>query len=196
MIKFGTGGWRAIIGDEFIKSNIVSLAQAVADDIIEKGKKEEGIVIGYDRRFLSDFAAQWVAEVFAGNGVTVHFVDRIAPTPLVMYGVKTLGTPYGMAITASHNPAEYNGIKVFIEGGRDADISITQEFEKRIEAGVTVRQMDFEKAKKEGIIKIADLYNSYIDSIISMINMDAIRAKNMRVLLDPMFGVSKTALSC
>lgn len=195
MIKFGTGGWRAIIGDEFIKSNIVSLAQAVADDIIEKGKKDEGIVIGYDRRFLSDFAAQWVAEVFAGNGVTVHFVDRIAPTPLVMYGVKTLGTPYGMAITASHNPAEYNGIKVFIEGGRDADISITQEFEKRIEAGVTVRQMDFEKAKKEGIIKIADLYNSYIDSIISMINMDAIRAKNMRVLLDPMFGVSKTALS-
>lgn len=195
MIKFGTGGWRAIIGDEFIKSNIVSLAQAVADDIIEKGKKDVGIVIGYDRRFLSDFAAQWVAEVFAGNGVTVHFVDRIAPTPLVMYGVKMLGTPYGMAITASHNPAEYNGIKVFIEGGRDADISITQEFEKRIEAGVTVRQMDFEKAKKEGIIKIADLYNSYIDSIISMINMDAIRAKNMRVLLDPMFGVSKTALS-
>lgn len=195
MIKFGTGGWRAIIGDEFIKSNIVSLAQAVADDIIEKGKKDVGIVIGYDRRFLSDFAARWVAEVFAGNGVTVHFVDRIAPTPLVMYGVKLLGTPYGMAITASHNPAEYNGIKVFIEGGRDADISITQEFEKRIEAGVTVKQMDFEKAVSAGIIKIADLYNSYIDSIISMINMDAIRARNMRVLLDPMFGVSKTALS-
>ncbi len=100
-----------------------------------------------------------------------------------------------MAITASHNPAEYNGIKVFIEGGRDADISITQEFEKRIEAGVTVKKMNFERAKSAGIIKIADLYNSYIDSIISMINMDAIRARNMRVLFDPMFGVSKTALS-
>lgn len=194
MIKFGTGGWRAIIGDEFIKSNIVTLAQAVADDIIEKGAEEKGIVVGYDRRFLSDYAAQWVAEVFAGNGITVHFVDRIAPTPLIMFGVKTLGTPYGMAITASHNPAEYNGIKVFVEGGRDADISITQEFEKRIERGVSVKRINFEEGKKSGIIKIADLYNSYIDSIINMINMDAIRKCNMRVLLDPMFGVSKTAL--
>ena len=194
MVKFGTGGWRAIIGDEFIKSNIVSLAQAVADDIIENGEQEKGIVIGYDRRFLSDFAAKWVAEVFAGNGITVHFIDRIAPTPLVMYGVKSLGTLYGMAITASHNPAEYNGIKVFIRGGRDADIEVTREFEKRIERGVAIKALDFEKAKASGMVKIADLYNSYIDSIISMINMDAIRVCNMRVLLDPMFGVSKTAL--
>ncbi len=194
MVKFGTGGWRAIIGDEFIKSNIVSLAQAVADDIIEKNEQEKGIVIGYDRRFLSDFAAKWVAEVFAGNGITVHFIDRIAPTPLVMYGVKSLDTLYGMAITASHNPAEYNGIKVFTRGGRDADIEVTREFEKRIEKGVAIKTLDFEKAKTSGVVKIADLYNSYIDSIISMINMDAIRACNMRVLLDPMFGVSKTAL--
>ncbi len=194
MIKFGTGGWRAIIGDEFIKSNIVSLAQAIADDIKEKNCAEKGIVIGYDRRFLSDFAAHWVAEVFAGNGVTVHFLDRIAPTPLVMFGVKTLDTPYGMAITASHNPAEYNGIKVFTAGGKDADITVTREFEKRIESGVEVKSIDFEEGKKKGIIRITDLYNSYIDSIISMINMDAIRMRGMRVLLDPMFGVSKTAL--
>ena len=194
MVKFGTGGWRAIIGDEFIKANIVTLAQAVAEDIIEKKEEKNGIVIGYDRRFLSDFAAKWVAEVFAGNGITVHFIDRIAPTPLVMYGVKTLDTFYGMAITASHNPAEYNGIKVFTRGGRDADISVTQEFEKRIERGLSPKVMDFEEAKEKGLVKIADLYNSYIDSIIGMINMDAIRKCNMRVLLDPMFGVSKTAL--
>ena len=194
MIKFGTGGWRAIIGDEFIKENIVSLAQAVADDILEKNCASRGVVIGYDRRFLSDRAAVWVAEVFAGNGITVHFIDRIAPTPLVMFGVKMLDTPYGMAITASHNPAEYNGIKVFTEGGRDADISVTAGFEKRIEKGVSVKSMSFEQGKKTGKIVTADLYNSYIDSIISMINMDAIRMCGMRVLLDPMFGVSKTAL--
>lgn len=194
MIKFGTGGWRAVIGDEFIKSNIVSLAQTVADEVKEMKRESEGIVIGYDRRFLSDFAAKWVAEVFAANGVTVHFIDRIAPTPLVMYGVKTLKTPYGMAITASHNPAEYNGIKVFTEGGKDADIEVTREFEKRIERGVDVKTMPFEDGVKSGVIKIADLYNSYIDSIISMIDMEAIRKKHMRVLLDPMFGVSRTAL--
>ncbi len=194
MIKFGTGGWRAVIGDEFIKSNITSLAQAIADEVIEMKRENEGIVIGYDRRFLSDFAAKWVAEVLAGNGVTVHFIDRIAPTPLVMYGVKTLKTPYGMAITASHNPAEYNGIKVFTEGGKDADIEVTREFEKKIEHGLTVRSIPFEEGIKKGIIKIADLYNSYIDSIIGMIDMEAIRNAHMRILLDPMFGVSRTAL--
>ncbi len=194
MIKFGTGGWRAIIGDEFIKSNICLLAQAVSDDIIEKGKEDVGIVIGYDRRFLSDSGAKWAAEVFAANGIKVHFIDKIAPTPLVMYGVKTLGTPYGMAVTASHNPAEYNGIKVFTEGGRDADIAVTREFEKRIEKGVSVKSVDFDKAKTEGKIVVPDLHNSYIDSIISMIDMDSIKKANMRILLDPMFGVSKTSL--
>ena len=194
MVKFGTGGWRAIIGDEFIKSNIALLAQAVADDIIENNAQDLGIVIGYDRRFLSDTAAMWISEVMAANGITVHYIGKICPTPLVMYGVKVMGTRYGMAVTASHNPAEYNGIKVFIEGGRDADAEVTATFEERIEKGVTVKSMPFDEGVKSGIIKKCNLYNDYMDSIISMINMDIIREKNMRILLDPMFGVSKTAL--
>ena len=194
MIKFGTGGWRAIIGDEFIKSNIVTLAQAVADEINDRGCGERGIVIGYDRRFLSDRAAQWIAEVMAANRVTVHYINRISPTPLVMYGVKTLDTLYGMAVTASHNPAEYNGVKIFTVGGRDADQATTDAFEARISAGVKVKSMDFDKGVADGRIRLTDLYNAYLDSIISMINMDVIRMRRMRILLDPMFGVSKTAL--
>lgn len=194
MIKFGTGGWRAIIGDEFIKSNIVTLAQAVADEINDRGCGERGIVIGYDRRFLSDRAAQWIAEVMAANRVTVHYINRISPTPLVMYGVKTLDTLYGMAVTASHNPAEYNGVKIFTVGGRDADQATTDAFEARISAGVKVKSMDFDKGVADGHIRLTDLYNAYLDSIISMINMDVIRMRRMRILLDPMFGVSKTAL--
>lgn len=194
MIRFGTGGWRAIIGDEFIKSNIVQLAQAVADEINERGCSKSGIVLGYDRRFLSDTAAKWIAEVMAGNNVTVHFVNQISPTPLVMYGVKTMDTLYGMAVTASHNPAEYNGVKIFTVGGRDADKATTDAFEKRIDAGVNVKTMDFDKGVECGIIRLTDLYNSYLDSIISMINMDVIRMRRMKILLDPMYGVSKTAL--
>lgn len=194
MIHFGTGGWRAIIGDEFIKSNIVQLAQAVADEINERGCSKSGIVLGYDRRFLSDTAAKWIAEVMAGNNVTVHFVNQISPTPLVMYGVKTMDTLFGMAVTASHNPAEYNGVKIFTVGGRDADKSATDAFEKRIEDGVTVKSMDFDKGVERGIIRLTDLYNSYLDSIIGMINMDVIRMRRMKILLDPMYGVSKTAL--
>ncbi len=194
MIHFGTGGWRAIIGDEFIKSNIVTLAQAVADEINERDGAERGIVIGYDRRFLSDYAARWIAEVMAANNVTVHFVNKISPTPLVMYGVKSMETLYGMAVTASHNPAEYNGVKIFTVGGRDADQTTTDAFEKRIQAGVTVKTMDFDEGVEKGIIRLTDLYNSYLDSIISMINMDVIRMRRMKILLDPMYGVSKTGL--
>ncbi len=194
MIRFGTGGWRAIIGDEFIKSNIQLLAQAMADEVNAAGRGEEGIVLGYDRRFLSDTAAGWIAEVLAANRVTVHYIDQIAPTPLVMYGVMTMKTMYGMAVTASHNPADYNGIKVFTQGGRDADEVATGVLEARINAGVTVKTVSFEEGVKSGFIKITDLYNSYLDSIISLIRMDEIKKKRMKILLDPMFGVSKTAL--
>ncbi|MBQ1936060.1 MAG: phosphoglucomutase/phosphomannomutase family protein [Clostridia bacterium] len=190
-IKFGTGGWRAIIGDEFIKENICLLAQAVAEDM-EPGK--DAVVIGYDRRFLSDTAAIWASEVFAGNGIKVWFVDRIAPTPLVMFGVKDLETKYGMAITASHNPAAYNGIKLFTAGGRDASAETTVKFEAILEKGVTVKSMPFEEGQEKGLIETADIYNRYIDSIIDMIDMKAIRKKQLKILLDPMFGVSRTSL--
>ncbi len=191
MIKFGTGGWRAIIGDVFIRENVRLLSQAISDNMLGDTK---GIVIGYDRRFLSDMAAKWAAEVFAGNGIHVHFVDRIAPTPLVMFAVKEMGTKYGMAVTASHNPAEYNGIKVFVEGGRDADLSITRGFEALIAQGVIVKSVDFEEGVLAGTIELMNPTNRYLDSIIDMIDMGAIRNSGLKILLDPMYGVSKTSL--
>ncbi|MDL2233939.1 NTP transferase domain-containing protein [Ruminococcaceae bacterium OttesenSCG-928-L11] len=189
---FGTGGWRSIIGEDFTKANVRILAQAMADDMKSKGK--DAIVIGHDRRFLSDKAAVWAAEVFAGNGITVHYISRIAPTPLVMFTVKTTGVYYGMAVTASHNPADYNGIKVFTQGGRDADVETTDVFESIIAQGVTPTSVDFDRGMREGTIQIVDPNNDYIDSIISLIDMQAIRRGNLRVVLDPMFGVSKTTL--
>ena len=192
MIKFGTGGWRAVIGDEFTRENVRTLSQAVADDMTENGY--DTIIIGFDRRFLSDLAAQWAAEVFAGNNIKVKYVDKASPTPLVMYGVKTIGTKYGMAVTASHNPAEYNGIKLFTEGGRDAAQEITSTFEARIAKGVDVKSVEFAEGLASGIIERINLSNDYIDSIINMIDMDAIKKAHLKILHDPMFGVSKTSL--
>ena len=151
MIRFGTGGWRAIIGDDFIKSNICLLAQAVASDVTGE-EKERGVVIGYDRRFLSETAAVWAAEVFAGNGIKVHFIDKIAPTPLIMYSVRKLGSKYGMAITASHNPAAYNGIKIFTAGGRDADEKVTKKLENIIDSAPQVISMPYAEGKAAGLI--------------------------------------------
>ena len=87
MIKFGTGGWRAIIGDGFTKENIQILARAMADKMKDEGVAEEGIVLGYDRRFLSKEAMQWAGQVFAAQGIKAFLVNKSAPTPLIMYYV-------------------------------------------------------------------------------------------------------------
>lgn len=196
MIRFGTGGWRAFIGEEFTKANVQLLTQAVARVILASDKKELGFVVGFDRRFLSDKAARWVAEVMAGNGIPVHFVDRIAPTPLLMYTVKQLQAPFGMAITASHNPADYNGVKLFTEGGRDATEEITDLVEAHIDhlAPEDIRLVSFADGVRSGLIRITDLFNEYIDNILSMIDTKAIRDRKLKVILDPMYGVSKTSL--
>ena len=210
MIKFGTGGFRAIIGDDFTKANVELLAQGLVNKMKVEKVEDSPLIIGYDRRFLSDIAAKWISGVFAANGIHVQFIDQEAPTPLIMFTVKQTGAKYGMAITASHNPAEYNGVKVFTEGGRDASKEVTNELEDYINsltaADVTTTRIallvasavyvrtDFEEAKKAGLVEIVDPMNDYIDSILSFVDIDKIKAKKLKILLDPMFGVSKTSL--
>lgn len=190
MIKFGTGGWRAIIAEHFTKANVQILAQAVVD---EMDKKE--IVIGYDRRFLSNIAAEWLSEVFAANGVKVHLINRASPTPLIMFATRQLDCDFGLAVTASHNPAIYNGVKVFTKGGRDATEEVTTQLQKRIDEGVNVKTIDFEEGKNQGLITILNPQNDYLDSILEFVDADAIKKANLRVLVDTMYGVSKTSLS-
>ena len=100
----------------------------------DEGVTEKGIVMGYDRRFLSKEAMQWAAVVFATEGIKAYLINKSSPTPLVMFYVMKHEFPYGMMITASHNPAIYNGIKVFTAGGRDADEFQTKEIEENIQA--------------------------------------------------------------
>lgn len=190
MIKFGTGGWRSIIADGFTKKNVQILAQALCDEMTDTD-----IVIGYDRRFLSDIASYWLAEVFAANNIKVHLIDKAAPTPLIMFGVRELDTDYGLAVTASHNPALYNGVKVFTKGGRDATEEVTNALQKRIDRGIEVKSLDYESAKKSGLIVLYNPQNRYLDSILDFINVDAIKNANLSILVDTMYGVSKTSLS-
>ena len=196
-IEFGTGGWRAVIGDGFTKANVRLLTAALARKMKEEGVAQRGFLIGYDRRFLSQESAHWAAEVMAGAGVPCMVVEREAPTPLIMFAVKYYELSYGMAVTASHNPALYNGIKVFVKGGRDADELVTANIEAYIAAleGQEIPSVPYEEGVRTGQIQIIDPMNTYIDSIIRSVNMDAIRSRGLKVVLDPMFGVSKTALS-
>ncbi len=198
MIRFGTGGWRAVIGDEFTRANIQILAKALSVKMQDEGKTEKGICIGYDRRFLSKEAVMWACEVFAADGIRCWFVNRSSPTPLIMYYVMAHKLPYGLMVTASHNPAVYNGIKVFTEGGRDANEEQTKEIERYIalveEKGETIETIPYDKAKEEGLVVEFNPLNEYIDNIISRIDMQAIRERGLRIALDPMYGVSQTSL--
>lgn len=196
MIKFGTGGWRAVIGDEFTKENIQILARALADKMRVEGVADKGIVLGYDRRFLSKEAMQWAGQVFAKEGITAYLINKSAPTPLVMFYVMKHEFPYGMMITASHNPAIYNGIKVFTAGGRDADETQTAEIESYIRdvTDIPPEEMEYEEALKQGLIQEIYPLNEYLDNIIAAVDMDKIRDAGLKVALDPMYGVSETSL--
>lgn len=196
MIKFGTGGFRAIIGEDFTRANINLLTQALANKMIKENAQDKPFVLGYDRRFMSDIAAKWCCDVLAGNGISSKLIKHEAPTPEIMFVVKNTGAKYGLAVTASHNPAEYNGIKVFTEGGRDATATITNEIEAEI-AAITqddVKHMPYEEALKAGLVEEINPRNSYIDSILSVLDIESIKKRDLKVLLDPMYGVSKTSL--
>ena len=197
MIRFGTGGWRAVIGDEFTRDNIQRIAAARARRMIREGCAPAGVVVGYDRRFLSREACIWFTEVMAGEGVPVHFVNLNCPTPQIMFTVKHMGLEYGAMITASHNPAVYNGIKLFTRGGRDASEEVTGPIQDEANAldPEGIRRADFDAALSAGKVQFIDPRDSYLDSILAQIDTDAVRRRRLRVVLDPMFGTSLGGLA-
>lgn len=189
MIKFGTGGWRAIIGADFTQENIRRVAAGVLALARKQNKADKPIIVGYDRRFLSADAAKWVAEVLVSGGIEVWFLNRSSPTPLIMHTVKDNDLHFGLEVTASHNPASYNGIKLFTYEGRDADVETTTLLESLIEETDSVEYCDFDSAVSEGkIIYKRNPFNKFIDDIIDVIDMKALRDRGLRVLFDTMHG--------
>ncbi len=189
MIKFGTGGWRAIIGEDFVMENIRKVAKGVLMLAQKEGKTEKPIIVGYDRRFLSKEAAQWVAEVLAAGGITVWFLNRSAPTPLVMHTVKDKELHYGIEITASHNPSAYNGIKLIVDEGRDAPLETTALLEEYIANCGEVDFTDFDTAVNNGnIVYLKNPFNKFLDDILNVLDIKALRERGLRVLFDSMHG--------
>ena len=196
MIRFGTGGWRAIIADGFTKENIRLLTAGLCALMEKEGHGGATVCMGYDRRFLSKEAMFWAAEVLAGYGFRPYIINRSVPTPMIMFTVRQMDLPYGLAITASHNPAIYNGIKVFTRGGKDADKAVTAKIEEEIRRirPEDVRSIPYDRAKKEGLIREGYPFNAYIDSVLSMVDVDAIKKAGLRIAIDPMYGVGLNSL--
>ena len=196
IIRFGTGGWRSIIGEGFTMHNVRRLAQALANGIIRRGQENQGVLIGYDRRFLSDRAAEAAAEVFAGNNIPVTLLTEDAPTPLVTYATCIQGAALGLIFTASHNPPEWNGLKVF---HTDGSLLLTEETDI-IEAEANaltpddVVKVELDLALEVGIIRRADFTNQYVDAVEDLIDLGTIRRAGLRVILDPMYGAGQVTL--
>jgi alpha-D-glucose phosphate-specific phosphoglucomutase len=196
IVQFGTGGWRAVIGEGFTLHNVRRLCQALANDITRRGLEKRGVLIGYDRRFLSDLAAEAAAEVFAGNNIHAILLKEDAPTPLINYATEVVNAAFGLAFTASHNPPEWNGLKVF---NGDGSLLLTEETNRLEEETNSLLVDDVVKipldvALSAGIVERRDFVNQYVDRVESFIDMDAIRKAGLRVAVDPMYGVGHLTL--
>lgn len=191
-ILFGTDGWRGVIARDFTFDNIALVAQATMDYLKREQLSAKGLVIGYDRRFLSREFAETVAEIATGNGIRVWFTDSYAPTPAVSWAVHEKGAGAGVMITASHNPPAYNGFKIKESFGGSARPSTTKRIEEIVAANQTtdrpVEAMPLADALACGKVEMFDAVSSYLAQLGRYVDLDEIRKAGIPVVVDPMFG--------
>ena len=190
-IKFGTDGWRGIIAQDFTFDNVRVCAQAVADHLKKEGRSGRGIIVGYDTRFASEDFASAAAEVVAGNGIKVYLCSQATPTPVVSYGVRAKGAAGAIIITASHNPAKWNGFKIKSEDGASAPTEIIAEVEKHISqtlASGKINQLPLAKAVEQGLVEYIDLAPVYFKQLNGLIDLKKLRQSRAKVVVDSMYG--------
>lgn len=190
-IKFGTDGWRAVIALDYTFANLERVAQAYADYLLRDHSQASNasspfVVIGYDRRFLSEFFAQRVAEVFVGNGLRISLFREDAPTPLISWAVKDLKAAGGIVITASHNPADFNGFKIKAPWGGSAAGETTSAVEKLVDANPRKRA----DVVADGHELLEPAIQTYRAQIASYIDLDRLRKSPSVVVIDPMHGAA------
>ncbi|MFL6208948.1 MAG: phosphoglucomutase/phosphomannomutase family protein [Pyrinomonadaceae bacterium] len=189
-IRFGTDGWRAIMAHEFTYANLERVAQAYADYLTKQRNSTTEqtspptVVVGYDRRFLSEHFAAHAAEVFAGNQLDVQLFERDVPTPLVSWAVRDMNAAGGVVITASHNPAEFNGFKIKAPWGGSATAETTAAVESLIDARPPQRSTLPDTAHD----RLAAASESYRAQIADYVDLERVRAVHAQVVVDPMHG--------
>ena len=182
-INFGTGGFRAVIGEDYNKENVCLISQAICN-LIKRNNKKKKVCIGYDNRFMSENFARWCAEIFVTNDIDVELCKEAVSTPVVMYATMINDNDYGVMITASHNPYIYNGVKVFVKEGRDAGITDTKEIEQEINNIKFVPSINEEKLNK---IILCDYMEQYINNIVNLLGINNVE-NNLNVVYDAKYG--------
>ena len=198
-LEFGTAGLRGIIGAGLNRLNIYTVrkaTQGLANYIVQKGAKDRGVAVAYDSRRMSPEFADEAALCLAANGIKAYVFDSLRPTPELSFAVRKLGCIAGINITASHNPPEYNGYKVYWEDGAQItpphDTGIMDEVQK-VTDFATVKTMELEAAKAAGLYVVigADIDDAYMEELKKqVIHWDAIRevGKELKIVYSPLHG--------
>lgn len=198
-LEFGTAGLRGIIGAGTNRMNIYTVrkaTQGLANYILQKGFQSKGVAIAYDSRRMSPEFANEAARCLAANGIKAYIFESLRPTPELSFAVRRLGCIAGINITASHNPPEYNGYKVYWEDGAQItpphDKGIMDEVQKVTDYN-TVKTMDTEAAKTAGLYEIigAEIDDAYMEELKKqVIHWDAIQkvGKDLKIVYSPLHG--------
>jgi len=190
-IKFGTDGWRGVIADDFTFENVSKVALATAQYYKKQKKIKNGIVVGYDARFLSKEFAETVATVLGNRGIKVYLSDKISSTPMVSLLTKQLGAVAGIILTASHNPARYNGFKIKGDFGGPAHPETITKVERQLKKVIRTavhNKKSYQELCDKGIIAPMDFTSLYIADVKTKINTDLIRSSRLRIAYDAMHG--------
>ncbi len=188
-IKFGTDGWRAVVGKDFIPEHVQQVAQAFCDIYPRMPEAGRPVVVGYDRRNQSPQSAKLIAGVLLGNGIPTLLSKTFCPTPTVSWMTVHHKAAAGIMVTASHNPPQWNGIKFKESYGGAASAEYIQPIEDRIEENLSKsRQARVAKVDGNENLTVFDPYGEYLTSLASLVDTELIRSKKFRILMDPLYG--------
>jgi phosphomannomutase len=196
-IVFGTDGWRARIADEFTYDNVRRCADGVAEYVAGRGESAKGVVIAYDRRFSSEFFAIAAAEVLLARDIPIAYAVHAVPTQMSSFEVIERGAAAGIVITASHNPWVDNGFKVKAPTGAAAGAEILGVIESRLatNGGIGIDRRPFADAEAAGLVERFNPFEGYERHVRRSLDLDALRAADASILVDPMWGAGSGWMS-
>ena len=163
----------------------------MADYLKQASLTDRGLIVGYDTRFASEDFASAAAEVAAGNGIKVYLCPKATPTPAISYGILAKKAGGAIIITASHNPAMWNGFKYKTKEGTSASSEVTAEIEKRISHTLTtgkINRLPLSEALDQGMVEYLDLAPIYVQQLSRLIDLNRLRQARLKVIVDPMYG--------
>jgi phosphomannomutase len=188
-IRFGTDGWRGVIAEDYTFANVRRAAQGFASFMRERVKDGSWIVVGYDRRFDSEFFASAVSEVLVGNGFKVYLTQKATPTPVIAYAVLDKRAAGAVNITASHNPPTDNGFKVRDDHGGAIDPQGLSRIESLIPDTMEgVQRRRLEDALADGHVLEFDAAPAYIEHLKGLIDLSTLRNSGLTIMVDSMWG--------